>query len=86
AEFSAVRFRRVLKSDKAPLEAKFKITGDTSLITISASDEAGDIPVETSTKDGILTSNSRRIINKHKVFNHGVSFRIDIAGFQSKTG
>lgn len=55
AELSAVRFRRVLKSDKAPQEAKFKVTGDTSLIVIRASDEDGDIPVESSLKDGILT-------------------------------
>jgi len=55
AEFSAIRFRRVLKSDKAPLEARFRVTGDTSLITIRASDEYGDIPVETSLKDGLLT-------------------------------
>ncbi|GAJ05574.1 unnamed protein product, partial [marine sediment metagenome] len=55
AEFSAVRFRRILKSDKAPQEAKFKVTGDTSLVVVRASDEDEDIPVETSLKDGILT-------------------------------
>lgn len=55
AEFSAVRFRRILKSDKAPQEAKFKVTGDTNLVSIKASDKDGDLPVETSLKDGILT-------------------------------
>ena len=55
AKFSAVKFRRVLKSDKAPQEAKFKVTGDTSLIAVRASDEDGDIPVESNLKDGILT-------------------------------
>lgn len=55
AEFSAVRFRRILKSDKAPQEAKFKVTGDTGLLVARASDEDGDIFVETSLKDGILT-------------------------------
>jgi len=56
AEFGAVKFSRILKSDKAPLEAKFKVTGDTSHIRIRALDDEGEnIPVESSLKDGILT-------------------------------
>jgi hypothetical protein len=55
AEFSAVRFRRILKSDKAPLEARFKVTGDASLVVVRASDGEGDIPIEWSLADGVLT-------------------------------
>lgn len=52
AESGAVRFVRVLKSDKAPKDAKFKVTGN---FGVRASDEDGDIPVESSLVDGVLT-------------------------------
>ena len=63
-ENSAVKFSRIIKSNKAPLDAKFKIIGDTSLIKIKASDEDGNLPVDNTIKDGILTErlNSNREI------------------------
>lgn len=51
-EFSRVRFVRVLKSDKAPKTARFKVTGN---FIARASDEDGELPVESTLKDGILT-------------------------------
>ena len=47
-----VRFARILKSDKAPKEAKFRVTGN---FRVFARDEEGELPVETTLKDGILT-------------------------------
>ena len=52
AENSAVRFARILKSDTAPKEAKFKVTGNWR---VRASDEDGDLPVVSTLKDGVLT-------------------------------
>ena len=52
AEFGAVRFTRILKSNKAPIEAKFKVAGD---FVVRASDADGEIPVESTLVDGILT-------------------------------
>nr|NGX49310.1 hypothetical protein [Candidatus Anoxychlamydiales bacterium] len=51
-ENSRVRFVRILKSDKSPKEAKFKITGN---FRVQASDVDGNIPIESSLVDGILT-------------------------------
>ena len=51
-ENSSVRFRRILKSDKAPLEAKFQVTGN---FTVSAQDEEDELPVESSLSGGVLT-------------------------------
>ena len=57
AENSAVKFARILKSDKAPTEAKFKVTGNFKVKAIDA--EVGlltnELPVEWSVVDGILT-------------------------------
>lgn len=50
--YSGVKFTRILKSDRAPLEAKFKVTGD---FIVRAKDDDGELPVETTLKDGILT-------------------------------
>ena len=52
-ENSAVKFTRVLKSNKAPKEAKFKVTGKPP--RVRASDEDGELPVETTLIDSILT-------------------------------
>lgn len=52
AENSRVKFTRVLKSSKAPVEAKFKVTGN---LRVRASDTEGELPVEATLKDGILT-------------------------------
>ncbi|KKN21406.1 hypothetical protein LCGC14_0925910, partial [marine sediment metagenome] len=52
AENGAVKFTRILKSDKAPSEAKFKVTGNWR---VRASDEEGDLPVVSTLKDGVLT-------------------------------
>ena len=51
-ENSAVRFTRVLKSDKAPKEARFRVTGN---FRVMASDEDGKLPVESTLINGILT-------------------------------
>jgi len=52
AENGAVRFTRVLKSDKAPSEAKFKVTGN---FRVRASDGDGELPVVSTLNDGVLT-------------------------------
>jgi len=52
AEFGRVRFSRILKSDRAPLTAKFRVVGD---FIIRASDSDGQLPVESSLEDGIIT-------------------------------
>ncbi|KKK59183.1 hypothetical protein LCGC14_3036950, partial [marine sediment metagenome] len=52
AENGAVKFTRVLKSNQAPTEAKFRITGN---FKVNASDENGELPVVFTLKDGILT-------------------------------
>uniref|UniRef100_A0A6M3JY80 Tail protein n=1 Tax=viral metagenome TaxID=1070528 RepID=A0A6M3JY80_9ZZZZ len=54
AENSAVKFARILKSDKAPKEAKYKIVCSKPC-RVRASDEDGDIPVESTLVDGVLT-------------------------------
>ena len=53
-ENSSVRFARILKSDKAPTEAKFKVTGN---FRVSARDTDGELPVVSTLKGGILTEN-----------------------------
>ncbi len=52
AENGAVRFTRVLKSDKAPKDASFKVTGNWQ---VKALDADGELPVESTLVDGILT-------------------------------
>lgn len=54
AENTRVRFTRILKSDKASREAKYKVTGNIPL-RVSAGDEEDELPVEWTLKDGILT-------------------------------
>jgi len=51
---TGIRFTRVLKSDKAPLEAKYKITG-TIPFRVSARDEEDELKVESEIIDGVLT-------------------------------
>ena len=51
-ENTKVRFARILKSDKAPLEAKYRVTGN---IRVRARDEEDELPVQWAVKDGILT-------------------------------
>lgn len=51
-ENASVRFARILKSDRAPLDASFGVTGK---FGIRASDADGDIPIEVTLKDGLLT-------------------------------
>lgn len=52
-ENSAVRFRHILPSDKIPFEAEFKVTGKN--ILTRAFDDEGELELETSLVDGILT-------------------------------
>ncbi len=54
AENSRVRFARVLRSDKAPKDTTFRVTGKIPFI-VRASDDEGELPVEATLKDGILT-------------------------------
>ena len=53
-EYSAVKFQHILSSDKIPFEARFKVTGKKPLRT-RAFDDAGELEIETSLVDGILT-------------------------------
>lgn len=52
AEFGRVKFTRILKSDKAPTDAQFKVTGN---FKVRASDEDGELRVESSLVNGKLT-------------------------------
>ncbi len=52
AENGRVKFTRVLKSDKAPVDAKFTVTGNWA---VKAQDADGELPVETSLVAGVLT-------------------------------
>jgi len=51
-ENERVRFTRILKSDKSPKEAKFRITGNWQ---VRASDEDGEIETESGVSNGVLT-------------------------------
>ena len=51
---SSVSFARILKSDKAAVEAKYRVTGNIPL-RVRTSDTEGGLPVEWTIKDGILT-------------------------------
>lgn len=53
-EFSAVRFRHTLPTDRVPFEARFKVTGKIPFKTRASNDEDG-LPLEVTFKDGILT-------------------------------
>ncbi len=53
-ENSAVRFARILNSDKAPAEAKYRVTGKIPF-AVRAWDAQDELPVETTLVDGILT-------------------------------
>ncbi|GAI91779.1 unnamed protein product, partial [marine sediment metagenome] len=50
----SVSFSRILESDKAPVEAKYRVTGNIPL-RVKASDTEDELPVEWTIKDGILT-------------------------------
>ena len=54
AGLSQVRFTRVLKSSKAPTDAKFRVTGELS-VRVAASNADGVLPVERTMQDGVLT-------------------------------
>lgn len=53
AENSVVRYARILTSDMAPVEAKYKVIGKP--LIVRASDADGELPVETTLVDDILT-------------------------------
>ncbi len=53
-ENTRVSFRHILPSDKIPFEAKFKVTGK-GLIATKAFDDDGELPLEVTLKDGLLT-------------------------------
>ncbi len=53
-ENTRVSFRHTLPSDNIPFESKFRITGNIPLIA-RAFDDEGEISLETTLKDGILT-------------------------------
>ncbi len=54
AEPTRVRFAYILKSDKAPTDAQFRVTGKIPL-QVSAQDEEGELHIETSLVNGKLT-------------------------------
>ncbi|MBA7716361.1 hypothetical protein ES703_125432 [subsurface metagenome] len=62
-EFNTVRFRHIVPSDKVPFEARFKVTGKIPF-RARAFDDEGDLSLETTLKDGILTEKLSSIIGK----------------------
>ncbi len=52
-EYSKVRFRHTVSSDKIPFEAKFRVTGRPFIAR--AFDDECELPLEATLKDGILT-------------------------------
>lgn len=62
-EFSSVRFQHILSSDKIPFEARFKVTGSIPFLT-RAYDDKGELVLETSLIDGILTEKLSKVRDK----------------------
>ncbi|MBA7566414.1 hypothetical protein ES708_08105 [subsurface metagenome] len=62
-EFTRVRFRHNVPSDKIPFEAKFKVTGRMPFGT-RASDDEGELELETTLADGILTEKLSSVKDK----------------------
>lgn len=58
-----VSFRHTLPSDKIPFEAQFRITGKVPFVT-RASDDEGELELETSFVDGILTEKLSQVKDK----------------------
>ena len=63
-EHTRVSFRHILPSDKVPFEAKFRITGKIPFLTTRASDDEGELELETSLEDGILTEKLSGVVDK----------------------
>ena len=61
-EFSAVKFRHAISSDKVPFEAKFKVTGKG--FRTRAFDDEGELELETDLEAGILTEKLSAIKDK----------------------
>ncbi len=62
-ENTRVSFRHILPSEKIPLEAKFKITGN-GLITTKAFDDDGEIVLDTAVVGDVLTEKLSSIVDK----------------------
>ena len=62
-EHTRVSFRHILPSDKIPFEASFRITGK-GLITTKAFDDEGELELETSLVDDILTEKLTSVKDK----------------------
>ncbi len=54
-EYTRVSFRHILPSGKIPFEARFKIAGKIPFLSTRAFDDEGELELETSIIDGILT-------------------------------
>jgi len=62
-EYTRVSFRHTIPSDKVPFEARFKITGK-GYIKTKAWDDEGELELETSLVDGILTEKLSSVKDK----------------------
>jgi len=62
-ERGAIRFRHTLPSDKVPFQAQFKVTGKIPFLT-QASDDDGELGLETTLVDGVLTEKLSDIKDK----------------------
>ncbi len=62
-ENSRVSFRHTLPTDKIPFEASFKVTGK-GLITTKAFDDEGELVLDTTLVDGVLTERMSSIRDK----------------------
>ena len=73
-----VAFRHILSFDKIPFKAKFKITGKIPFVS-KASDDEGEIELETTFVDGILTEKLSQIKDKQtgKIRSSKGNIRID---------
>ncbi len=63
-DLTQVHFRHTLSSDEVPFVAKFKITGK-GIIRTRAFDDEGELELETTLKDGILTEKLVAIKDKY---------------------
>lgn len=62
-DLTRVNFRHILPPNKIPFEAKFKVTGKMPFTT-RASDDEGELELETSLVDGILTEKLSEVKDK----------------------
>ena len=72
-----ISFRHTLPSDKIPFKARFKVGGK-GLVTTRAFDDDGDLELETSLVDGILTEKLSKVIDKETKKERPVKGKIKI--------